>query len=105
MVFWQVARQVNGSYLAVAPQIDTEKSKKAIYKAFVASLKTRMQTFENDLEDDGLKQKHALRNRLQEFKAMKDEISFYRDTLEFQVEDLTDALSTLTKKVTQKLME
>jgi len=95
---------VNGSYLAVAPQIDTEKSKKAIYKAFVASLKSRMESFENDLEDDGLKQKHALRNRLREFKEMKEEIGFYRDALEFQVEDLTDALTALTQKVKQKLM-
>jgi len=94
----------SGSYLAVAPQIDTEKSKKAIYKAFVASLKSRMQTFENDLEENGLKQSHALRTRLQEFKEMRAEISFYRDALEFQVEDLTDSLTALTKRVQQKLM-
>ena len=93
----------NGSYLAVAPQIDTEKSKKAIYKAFVASLKTRMQGFENDLEDKGITQKHALKTRLQEFKDMKAEIEFYRDALEFQVEDLTDNLKALTKKFKRKL--
>jgi hypothetical protein len=95
----------NGSYLAVAPQIDTEKSKKAIYKAFVASLKSRMQSFEDDLEEKGITQKHALKTRLQEFKDMKAEIAFYRDALEFQVEDLTDSLKALTKKVKQKLLE
>jgi len=95
----------NGSYLAVAPQIDTEKSKKAIYKAFVASLKSRMQSFANDLADKGITQKHALQTRLQEFKDMKAEIGFYRDALAFQVEDLTDSLNALTKRVQQKLME
>jgi hypothetical protein len=95
----------NGSYLAIAPQIDTEKSKKAIYKAFVASLKSRMESFENDLEEKGITQKHALKNRLQEFKDMRAEIAFYRDALEFQVEDLTDSLKALTKKVKQKLLK
>jgi len=95
----------NGSYLAVAPQIDTEKSKKAIYKAFAASLRVRMQSFAHDLEEKGLHQKHSLHSRLQEFKDMKAEIEFYRDALEFQVEDLTDTLDALTKKVQQKLME
>jgi len=95
----------NGSYLAVAPQIDTEKSKKAIYKAFVASLKSRMQSFESDLEENGITQTHALKTRLQEFKDMKAEIGFYRDALEFQVEDLTEGLDALTKKVQKKLME
>lgn len=94
----------NGSYLAVAPQIDTEKSKKAIYKAFVASLKSRMEGFEKDLEEKGMKQKNALRNRLQEFKEMRAEIEFYRDALEFQVEDLSSSLKKLKKKVKTKLL-
>jgi hypothetical protein len=90
----------------VAPQIDTERSKKAIYKGFVESLKARIRGFETDLDDEkGISQKHALRQRLKEFKKIKKEMEFYKDALQFQVEDLDTSLESLTEKVKEKLLE
>lgn len=90
----------------VAPQIDTERSKRAIYKAFVESLKNRMADFEKDLDaDGGLQRKSAIIDRLNEFKTIKGEIEFYKEALSFQVEGLATALDDLTKKFTKKLEE
>jgi len=93
----------NGSYLAIAPQVDEDRSKKAIYKAFMSSLHYRMNSFEKDLDEDGLTQTHALRTRLDEFAEMKKEILFYSTAMQFEVEGVTDRLAGLTGKLTDKL--
>jgi len=94
----------DNAFMAV-PQIDTESSKRAIYKAFAESLKTRIKGFNQDLDaQGGLKQKHALTQRLAEFKTVRKEIEFYRDALQFQVDDLSTALVGLTEKVKSKLL-
>jgi hypothetical protein len=90
------------SYIAIAPLIDAERSKKAIYKAFVAGLKDQMGKFEQELAA-GFKKKSALKNRLKAFKELRTQIEFYRDALQFQVSDLTKNLDELTGKVKQEL--
>lgn len=88
----------------VAPQIDTERSKRSIYKAFVESLKYRISEFNKDLDERGITRKGALEDRLQAFKDMRKEIEFYRDALQFQVSDLSTSLDDLKKKVELKLL-
>jgi hypothetical protein len=95
----------DGSYLSIAPQIDTEKSKKSIYKAFVVSLKNKLKGFTHALEDQEISTPHALKNKLHEFKEMRAEIEFYKDALQFQVDDLRDSLTVLTNKVKNKLLK
>lgn len=91
------------NYLAVAPQIDSEKSKRAIYKAFINSLKDKIGKFKEELDADSFERKSTWENRIEEFKSLRDEIEFYKDTLEFQAEDLAEELNTLTTEVRKKL--
>lgn len=92
------------NYFAVAPQIDTLKSKQSIFKAFIYGLKEKLAKFHEELEEDGLTRKHALENRVQEIKQVKEEIEFYKSSLNFQVEDLNIQLEKLDKKVQSKLV-
>lgn len=93
-----------GCDFMVAPQIDVESSKKAIYKAFVRSLKSQMEEFEQELEDDDIKRTSTLTKRLKEFKNLKNRIEFYRDALHFQVEDLTESLEKLKEKAESRIL-
>lgn len=92
------------SYVAIAPLTDAERSKRAIYKAFVAGLKDQMVKFEKELAE-GFKKKSALQNRLDAFKELRTQIEFYRDAMQFQVEDLTNNLDQLTDRVKQELFD
>jgi hypothetical protein len=90
------------SYIAIAPLIDAEKSKNAIYKAFVDSLKYQMGKFSEAL-DKGIPRKFAGHKRLAEFNELRKHIEFYRDALQFQVDDLTKELDGLTSQVKREL--
>lgn len=91
---------------SVAPQIDTEKSKTAIYKAFVEGLKNKMATFREELENPtGKTRKSTWETRLEQFKGLKQEIEFYRDAMSFQVEDLSTELDSLRGDVQKQLLE
>jgi hypothetical protein len=90
------------SYLSIAPQVDAEKSRKAIHKAFITGLRDKITMFKEELENDSLK-KRGLKNRIDDFKELRDEIEFYKDALSFQADDLAKDLEKLTKVVTAKL--
>lgn len=91
-------------YFAVAPQIDAEKSKRAIYKAFSKELKDKMEQFEKELEVEGTKTRQSTwEARLDTLKDLRMEVEFYAEALEFQAGDLTKDLKKLTKKVKEKL--
>lgn len=89
--------------LAVAPQVDVESTKKAIYKAFIVGLKEKIATFQTELTSD--MRKSTLANRLDEFKQLREEISFYSDALSFQAQDLDASLQELAQSVQAKLEE
>lgn len=91
------------STLAIAPQVDVERTKKAIYKAFVTGLKDKISTFEQEVEKGTMERKSAWEKRISEFKELKAEISFYRDAMNFQADDLGIALDKLTEKVRAKI--
>lgn len=98
----QVGEDAN---LEVAPQIDAESSKKAIYKAFVRGLKDKIKAFKEEMENDGLKRKSSWENRLEEFKTLREEIDFYKDRMAFQAENLEDELKELSAEVKKKLVD
>ena len=90
---------------SIAPQIDTEKSKTAIYKAFVEGLKNKMTTFREELDNPKFgKRKSTWEKRLEQFKTLKQEIEFYRDAMSFQVEDLSAELTELREDVQKQLI-
>ena len=88
----------------VAPQIDTARTKKAIYKAFIEDLRCRIAKFEEDLSDDGLTRKSSIESRLEDFREMRKEIQFYSDALQFQATEISQSLDMLTEKVKAKLL-
>ena len=89
----------------IAPQIDVESSKKAIYKAFVSSLRTQMADFSKELDDgNSLKRTSTLSKRLKEFRTLKNKIEFYRDAMQFQVEELSDDLQSLQEAAESRIM-
>jgi hypothetical protein len=100
-------------YLAMAPQIDEERTKKSIYRAFVEGLKERIEDFRQRLEDnlsDGVRKNaarknEALVNRLSEYKDMRKEIEFYADALDFQAGSLREELEGLGARLEKKLAE
>jgi hypothetical protein len=88
----------------VAPQIDQERTKRAIYKAFISGLKDKIAGFEQDLDEgEGLKQRNALVQRVEQFKEVRAEIEFYRDALHFQADELAESLDRLKDKLTKRL--
>lgn len=91
------------NYLSVAPQIDTEKTKKAIYRAYIAGLKVKINRFEGDLDEREVHKMNSLRLRIDEFRAVREEIEFYKDNLQFQAEDFSVELAKLTERVTEMI--
>jgi hypothetical protein len=91
------------NFFAAIPQLDLEVSKRAIYKAFIEGIKTKINDFDADL--DGLERDHALHNRVKQFKDLRTEIEFYRDALSFQVDDLTAGLNALEQKLEKKILD
>jgi hypothetical protein len=97
----------------MAPQIDEERTKKSIYRAFVEGLKERIEDFRQRLEDnlsDGVRKNaarknEALVNRLSEYKDMRKEIEFYADALDFQAGSLREELEGLGARLEKKLAE
>lgn len=89
--------------LSVAPQIDVETSKRAIYKAFVSELRQKLSGFREELESDSLKRKSAMQKRLEEFQELRKEVEFYKDALQFQVDDLTEDLTELEGTVKSRI--
>ena len=96
------AGKYTGSYLAVAPQIDTERSKKAIYHAFVHGVQEKLTAFCKEL-DAGIALESALQIRLDEFRLIRNDFKFYKEALHFQFDDLEVMLNDLTKQVKHKL--
>ena len=89
----------------VAPQIDVESSKKAIYKAFVGGLRSQMADFAKEMEgDDNKKRASTMTKRLKEFKVLKNKIEFYRDAMQFQVEDLSKDLEDLKTAAESRIL-
>lgn len=108
-------------YMATAPQIDEEKTKKAVYKAFVEGLKERIAAFRTQLEanltdtevdknnrhyNSVTTRKHsALVSRLSEYREMKKEIEFYADAMDFQASNLREELEGLGDRLQKKLAD
>lgn len=108
-------------YMAMAPQIDEEKTKKAVYKAFVEGLKERIAEFRKQLEanltDTNISKDHvrynsvtsrkqtALTARLSEYREMRKEIDFYADAMDFQAGALRTELEDLGTRLERKLSE
>jgi len=90
-------------YLAVAPQIDVESSKRAIYKAFMAGLRDKIASFNEEFDKGSMTRKSSWEKRIVEYKDLRDEIDFYADRLSFQAEDLKDQLKNLGDKVRAKI--
>jgi len=91
---------------SVAPQVDTERTKRSIYKAFIEGLKTKMTTFREELDDPtfGAVKKKTWEHRLDQFKALKQEIEFYKDAMAFQVDDLSTELEALRGDVQKRIL-
>jgi hypothetical protein len=80
-----------------------ESSKKAIYKAFVRDLKDKIANFENEIAEDSIKRSSTMHDRIKEFKALREEISFYSQALSFQAGDLDSSLQKLSQTLQNKL--
>jgi len=89
--------------LAVAPQVDFEESKKAIYKAFVDDLKNKIANYKQELEDNAFSRQSAWAARLDAFKDLRNEIEFYADAMAFRAENLKEEIAELEGRVRAKL--
>jgi len=108
-------------YMAAAPQIDEEKTKKAVYKAFVEGLKERIAEFRRQLEANltdsevdktnrhynsvTSRKQTALVKRLAEYREMRKEIEFYADAMDFQSGSLREELEGLGDRLQKKLAD
>ena len=91
--------------MSIAPQIDMDQSKRAIYKAFLSELRGKISSFREELDGSSLKRKSSWTKRLEEFKELKKEVEFYRDALQFQADDITEDLDSLSESVRKRLFE
>jgi len=90
--------------LNVAPQIDFDKTKNAIYKAFLQDLKREIAEYKEELSAGG--ERNATKKwtkRLDEFKALKQKVEFYSTAMRFQSEDLLKEIGELQTAVVEKL--
>jgi gas vesicle protein len=94
----------NDCYFAAVPQIDLDKTKRSLHKAFSEEMKERVEKFTEELNKDTMRTE-TLEKRLEEYKALKDEMQFYGDALAFQSQDILKELDTLRASVTKRLSE
>lgn len=106
-------------YLATAPQIDEERTKKSVYKAFVEGLKEKIAEFRTALENNltdfdqnnkkynavAARKQNALAARLEEYRNMRKEIEFYADAMDFQASTLREELEGLGARLEKRLSE
>jgi hypothetical protein len=97
-------------YISAAPQIDADKSRTAIYKAFSAELRSKLAKFREEIDTKTAnpsksKQVKCWKDRIEEFKALRDEISFYADAIKFQGEDLAQELVALEAEVQEAFLK
>lgn len=91
-------------YFAAVPQIDLDKTKKSLHKAFSEELHEKVAKFQEELGKDTLKPE-TLERRLGEYKELKAELEFYGDALAFQSQDIMKELDGLRATVTKRLSE
>jgi hypothetical protein len=90
--------------MEVAPQVGFEKTKAAIYKSFMNELKLEIATYRDEL-NSGVGRKSKWQARLEEFKALRDKVTFYAEALKFQGDTLLDQIDTLKNDVAARLAE
>jgi hypothetical protein len=90
-------------YFAIAPQIDMERTKVSIHKAFSEEMHERVTQYKEELEN-GLHQTGALEKRLEEYQQLQQELQFYSASLSFQATDIMKELTDLETTVSQKLL-
>jgi len=91
-------------FFAVAPQIDAEKSRSSITRAFMDDLRGKITTFREEIaekkdSDSKRKQTKCWKDRIEEFRALKEQVSFYADAFRFSGDSLTSDLDTLEQDV------
>lgn len=96
-------------FFAVAPQIDAEKSRMSIMRAFLDDMRSKIATFRDEIEEkkdsDGKrKQVKCWKDRIEEFTALKEQVTFYADALKFNGDALVDDLTTLQHDVNQAFL-
>jgi len=97
--------EFEGCELALVPQTDNEKTKKAIMKAFVADLKHKVEIFREQIADEKFTSQKGWERKLKQFKELREEVSFYAERLEFNGKDLDTDLKRLEREVRAKLTE
>ena len=97
--------EFEGCELVIIPQVDDEKTKKAIMKAFVADLKHKVEIFREQIADEKFTSQKGWERKLKQFKELREEVSFYAERLEFNGKDLEADLKDLERKVRAKLTE
>jgi len=99
----QFVESLGDSEFSMAPQIDSEKSKLAIHRALMSSLRDQMDKYQGELDDESVNRPTALKRRIEEFKQIRDTIAFYSEAMAFEAGDLSDRLAALQAAVTDKL--
>jgi hypothetical protein len=92
-------------YLQVVPQINTEKSKRAIHRSLMDELTQKIEKFNKEMDSQKFTSNKGWESQLSRFKDLRDKISFYTDALKFGAEDVEKKLDALTKKVRKQIEE
>jgi len=101
----RLLQQVGGVDFFTVPLQDVEKSKKAIYKAFVEDLRHKLEVFKDQIENDKFSTAKGWSNAVEKFRALREEVSFYAERLEFNAKSLQKELEKLQADVRKKLVD
>jgi len=94
-----------GITFSLVPLPDIDRSKKAIYKAFMEDLQHKMQKFRESIKNEKYSSNKGWSNALKKFKELREEVGFYADRLQFNAKSLQDQLDVLQKDVKKKLVD
>ena len=89
-------------YFAAVPQIDLDKTKRSIYKAFSEELHEKVLKYKTELGSETIRAS-TWEQRLEEYKELKAELEFYGDAFSMQSQDLAKEIDGLRTAVEKKL--
>jgi len=101
----QIFDSVPGADFFIVEQIDSERSKKSIWKAFVEDLNSKITKFREALQEGKYSSNKGWENAIAQFKELKEEVGFYADRLSFTGSDLNKNIEELTGEFRRQLVD
>lgn len=93
-----------GCRMDVVSLYDEEKSRNAIYNAFVEDVTHKLEVFQKDIDSDKFSTAKGWSSTIDRFKEMKDQVEFYADKLRFAGDNIMEKISKMEEQVKERML-